>query len=92
MKLNFKEVKMYTGIARKACFVTDLRETFADILYARSSGIAALELARKIYHSDGEEDYDQREVQLIRQVASQCTPQFIESMDEIMKNEDVRTA
>ena len=82
--LNFKEIKMYTGVAKKDFFTQDLRETFADIIYSNCNGIAALELARKIYNSEGDTEYDEREIQLIRQVANQCTPQFIEGVNEML--------
>lgn len=85
--LNFKEIKMYTGIAKKDYLTHDLRETFADIIYRNCNGIAALELARKIYNSDGEAEYNEREVQLIRQVANQCTPQFIDGVNEMLDKE-----
>lgn len=85
--LNFEKIKMYTGVAKKDFFTQDLRETFADIIYRNCNGIAALELARKIYNSDGEAEYNEREVQLIRQVANQCTPQFIDGVNEMLDKE-----
>jgi hypothetical protein len=89
MKLNFKEMKIRAGIADKNCYLQDVRETFADVIYRGCNGIAALELARKIYKSDGEEEYTEQEIGLIRQAASLCTPQFIESINEMIKEEEI---
>lgn len=86
MKLNFKEMKILAGIADQNSYLQDVRETFADVIYRGCNGIAALELARKIYKSDGEEDYVDNEVKLIRQAASLCTPQFIESINLMMED------
>lgn len=87
MKLNFKEMKIQAGIADTNCYLQDVRETFADVIYRGCNGIAALELARKIYRSEGEEDYTDDEVGIIRQAASLCTPQFIESINEMIKED-----
>lgn len=89
MKLNFKGMKIRAGIADKNCYLQDVRETFADVIYRGCNGIAALELARKIYRSEGEEDYTDDEVGIIRQAASVCTPQFIESINEMIKEEEI---
>lgn len=87
MKLNFKEMKIRAGIADKNCYLQDVRETFADVIYRGCNGIAALELARKIYRSEGEEDYTDDEVGIIRQAASVCTPQFIESINTMIEED-----
>lgn len=87
MKLNFKEMKIRAGIADKTCYLQDVRETFADVIYRGCNGIAALELARKIYRSEGEEDYTDDEVGIIRQAASVCTPQFIESINTMIEED-----
>ena len=87
MKLNFKEMKIRAGIADKNCYPQDVRETFADVIYRGCNGIAALELARKIYRSEGEEDYTDDEVGIIRQAASVCTPQFIESINTMIEED-----
>lgn len=87
MKLNFKGMKIRAGIADKNCYLQDVRETFADVIYRGCNGIAALELARKIYRSEGEEDYTDDEVGIIRQAASVCTPQFIESINTMIEED-----
>lgn len=87
MKLNFKGMKIRAGIADKNCYLQDVREKFADVIYRGCNGIAALELARKIYRSEGEEDYTDDEVGIIRQAASVCTPQFIESINTMIEED-----
>lgn len=80
-------MKIRAGIADKNCYLQDVRETFADVIYRGCNGIAALELARKIYRSEGEEDYTDDEVGIIRQAASVCTPQFIESINTMIEED-----
>lgn len=86
MKLNFKELHSFIGLSRKQGTVEDVRELFADAIYAVGNGVAALELCRKIYNSDGEEEYTDREVELIKQYASLGTPRFIEAVMTMIDN------
>ena len=54
------------------------------MLYTQVSGIAALVLAQKIYKSEGEEEYDDNEYELIMRVAnSMCVPAIIEALTSI---------
>lgn len=88
MKINFKDIVFYTGISRKEEIHRDVSESFADLMYKKSNGIAALELSRKIYNSEGEADYTEREVEMIRQVSEMCTPQFIEAINNVINKEE----
>lgn len=86
MKLNFKELHVYNGVSRTKESIEDVRELFADAIYSAGNGVAALELCRKIYNSDGEEEYTDREVELIKQYASLGTPRFIEAVMTMIDN------
>ena len=50
---------IYTSLAHRDSIEQDVRETFADVIYRSCPGIAALELARKIYHSEGDTEYSE---------------------------------
>lgn len=65
----------------------DVRETFADMIYNNVNGIKAHALALKIYKSEGEADYTDDEVKLVRVVAERlCVPGFIDGLNEQLDN------
>lgn len=88
MKLNFKEMNISAGVSGRNHYLQDVREAFADVIYRGCQGIAALELARKIYHSEGDTEYTEQEVNIIRQASRMCTAQFIESIERILTNNE----
>lgn len=84
MKIDFKQVGIYTGIAKKTCIVQDVREDFADALYSQSVGLKSHALALKIFNSDGAEEYSDEEVKIIRMFAEQCcSPSLIDAINRI---------
>ena len=71
MKINFKEFKVYTNLAKS-------NSQFIDI---------AAELAEGIYKTKGEEEYTEEEFSIIQNYANQYgTPFFIDALNSI-KNE-----
>lgn len=89
MKLNFKELEIYTSISKREKVVGDARESFADILYSQCNGIKAHSLALRIYESNGEIDISTDEAVLIKSVTEgYCTPAFIDAINEQMNKED----
>ncbi|MEE0118568.1 MAG: hypothetical protein U0I09_03140 [Bacteroidaceae bacterium] len=88
MKLNFQHFSVPTGISRKNRQTGDARESFANMIYMNVNGIRAHALAMKIYNSEGEEEYSQEEVRLIREVAEKlCAPNFIDGLIEQLDNQ-----
>lgn len=82
-KLNFKEFFVYTGVSKKHKQVTDVREKFADLLYMGVNGIRSHALALKIFQSEGETEFSDEEVALIRNTAeTRCIPGFIDGLNE----------
>lgn len=83
MKIDFKRLKMFADITRseESALVMDVRKQFADILYKNGSGIECLDLALKIYRSDGEEEYTEQEYAIMKQIASLCSPMFIDAVN-----------
>ena len=83
IKIDFKHFNIYTSVSRKVARPMDVRETFADMIYNNVNGIKAHALALKIYEHEGETEYTDEEVRLIRTVAEQlCVPGFIDGLNE----------
>lgn len=83
-KINFSSLSVRTGIGSEQTTQLNIKESFANMLYTQVSGIAALVLAQKIYKSEGEEEYDDNEYELIMRVAnSMCVPAVIEALSSI---------
>lgn len=85
MKIDFSRMQVWGGVAHKTCFVRDVREQFADVIYNMGSGIAAHALAMKIYNSKGPEEYSAAEAALIKRYAEMCTPSFMDAICDAMK-------
>lgn len=83
-KINFASLSVRTGIGSDQTTQLNIKESFANMLYTQVSGIAALVLAQKIYKSEGEEEYDDNEYELIMRVANaMCVPAVIEALSSI---------
>lgn len=86
-KINFQAFGIYVSVNRKAVQTIDVREKFADMIYNNVNGIKAHALALKIYESEGEADYTEDEVKLVRVVAERlCVPGFIDGLNEQLDN------
>lgn len=86
MILNFKKLKMYTGIDRKETIEQDVRLAFANLIYVNSD-IRGLRLAEKIYNSDGDEEFNEVEIALIKEYAERlCTIMMIEAINNMIEN------
>lgn len=82
-KINFQDFKIYTSVSHAKSVSLDVREKFADMIYQGVNGIKAHSLAFKIYGSEGETEYEDGELELIRSVAEQmCVPGFIDGLNE----------
>lgn len=87
-KINFKEIAIPTGISKKNYLPIDTRETVANMIYLNTSGIRSHSLALKIYRSEGIEEYDAPEIEIILQVANKFgTPAFIDGLNEQLNNQ-----
>ena len=83
-KIDFSSLPVKAGIGSEQTTQLNIKESFANMLYTQVSGIAALVLAQKIYKSEGEEEYDDNEYDLIIKVAnSMCVPAVIEALSSI---------
>lgn len=86
-RIDFQHFNVYLSVTRKEARPMDVRETFADMIYNNVNGIKAHALALKIYESEGEADYTDDEVKLVRTVAERlCVPGFIDGLNELLDN------
>lgn len=84
-KIDFQNFPLIGDFKKTKTVVTDVREDFANLVYTKVPGIAALELSRKIYNSEGETEYSDEEMELISKVVVQLTtPAFFDSFSNIM--------
>ena len=87
MKIDFQRFNVYMAVNHKSARTMDVRESFADMIYNNVNGIKAHALALKIYESEGEADYTDDEVKLVRIVAERlCVPGFIDGLNEQLDN------
>lgn len=87
MKIDFQHFNVYMAVNHKSARIMDVRESFADMIYNNVNGIKAHALALKIYESEGEADYTDDEVKLVRIVAERlCVPGFIDGLNEQLYN------
>ena len=63
-KIDFQNFPLIGDFKKTKTVVTDVREDFANLVYTKVPGIAALELSRKIYNAEGETEYAKEEVEL----------------------------
>lgn len=82
--INFKEINLKMQLNSDETVQLDIRESFANVMYQKMCGIAALNLAQKIFNSDGEVEYNDNEVALILECANSfCIPAVIEALNSL---------
>lgn len=88
VRINFKQLPVYTGISRKETVTGDARESFADVLYTRVNGVRAKSLALKIFNSDGEVELDGEDEKLVRFAAvNLCVPSVGDAIIDRLNND-----
>lgn len=68
MKVNFKELPVYTSIRKDKTEKLDVSEAVADVIYKNVGGVVAHSLALRIYN-DGEVELNEKECEIVRMVA-----------------------
>lgn len=68
MKVNFKELPVYTSIRKDKTEKVDVSEVVADIIYKNVGGVVAHSLSLRIYN-DGEVELNEKECEIVRMVA-----------------------
>lgn len=86
-KIDFKKFRIFTDISQERTAEVDVRKTVADVLYMQFSGIAAHDLAFRIYRSEGEIDLNDDEKSLLTQLGDKSTGVFRDSLAAALNNE-----
>lgn len=86
MKIDFTKIEVYADVSEKICFVRDIKNEFANAIYANITGLPAHALAYKIFSSKGEEEYSDEECLLLSRCAEQVlSPAYIDALKDIFK-------
>ena len=86
-KTNFKEFQIQENLFSDTKTLVDLREGFSNVVYKNSQGIKGLDLALKIYKSDGEIEFNDDELQIIKNISEICIAPITKAIQDIF-NED----
>ena len=86
-KINFKEFQIQENLFSDTKTLVDLREGFRNVVYKNSQGIKGLDLALKIYKSDGEIEFNDDELQIIKNISEICIAPITKAIQDIF-NED----
>lgn len=86
-KINFKEFQIQENLFSDTKTLVDLREGFSNVVYKNSQGIKGLDLALKIYKSDGEIEFNDDELQIIKNISEICIAPITKAIQDIF-NED----
>lgn len=86
-KINFKEFQIQENLFSDTKTLVDLREGFSNVVYKNSQGIKGLDLALKIYKSDGETEFNDDELQIIKNISEICVAPITKAIQDIF-NED----
>ena len=86
-KIDFQHFRIANGIKNDVIVEIDTREQLADVIYNNVNGIAALTLAQKIYKSEGEIEYDEREIKVLTEVIDNiCRAAIVDAYHKIIDN------
>lgn len=79
MKIDFQHFKMWADIAHKDRIESDIRKDFADVIYKNANGVMALDIAMKIYKTEGPVEFSLDEMDFLSIFVKDTTPQFQDS-------------
>lgn len=85
MKIDFQHFKMFTGIDHANTLESDVRQTFADLIYKNATGVMALDVAMKIYKTEGSVEFSAEEMDFLNIFVKDTTPIFQDSFRENQK-------
>lgn len=79
-RINFEEFGLITDLKGEHTEKVNVKEVVADSIYKGANGVKALDLALKIYKSEGETEYTDDETELLTEtVERNFTAMFIRS-------------
>lgn len=81
-KIDFKHFRVFTDITQKGTQEVDLSFQFSDMLYKKSNGIVAHDLALRIYKAQCAVEFTEEELTALKPfVEENFTPLFIDSFN-----------
>ena len=79
-KINFKKMKFWTGIDHSQVIEQDVRLDLGNLIY-KFGDIRGMDLALRIYKSEGEIELNDMECTYLEEfVSSHCSPQMVEAL------------
>lgn len=79
-KIDFKHFRVFTDITQEKTQEVDISLQFSDMLYKKSNGIVAHDLALRIYKANEPVEFSQQELDALKPfVEENFTPIFIDS-------------
>lgn len=86
-RIDFQHFRIANGIKNDVIVEMDVREQLANVIYNNVNGIAALTLAQKIYKSEGETEYDEKEIKVLTEVIDNiCRAAIVDAYHKIIDN------
>ena len=83
MKVNFKRMKFWSGIDHSQIIEQDVRLDLGNLIY-KFGDIRGMDLALRIYKSEGEIELNDMEYAYLEEfVSSHCSPQMVEALQII---------
>lgn len=87
-KINFEEMEFYLNIEKTQKRTQNVKSQFANAIYVGATSIEMHALAMKIYESNGETEFTDKECSMIQQVTNQFTPMFIDAINNVLDKQD----
>lgn len=82
--INFQSLELFLDLEKTKSATQDVKSQFANTIYRGTNGLEYHALAFKIFNSIGPVAYDEKECELIRTVANQMTPMFIDAIERAL--------
>lgn len=83
-KIDFSKLPCYTDIRKQETKEVDIKFDFSNAIYMRGQGIDMGALAMKIYNAQGEEEYDEKECNIILAFAKTLSPILFDSLKDLI--------
>lgn len=91
MQIKLESLEVFTTLDKTQCQVINARKLIANLIYSQGAGLglAGQALAVKMWNSEGDIDYSEREVEIIRSVTERCcAPCVIEAVERIFGSKE----
>ncbi|MCM1301912.1 MAG: hypothetical protein NC226_09340 [Bacteroides cellulosilyticus] len=79
-QIDFKNFRQYDDISHETTTTVDIRRAFADLMYKNMNGVAAHDLAFRIYRAEDPITLNEEEETIIMRLAENGLPIFMDSL------------